>query len=137
MSLQAWRSKLAADVAGVTGLAAWSYPPPSLVPPAVVVLIGPNYVTGPPRTGCLVDTQVIVRLVTDVHEQSGAFDDLDALIERALGVLPGFLLVNVGARTYGDSRYWCADITVAGTTAVDLSPAPAPPRAPAPTTKEG
>jgi hypothetical protein len=37
----------------------------------------------------------------------------------ALEALPSFTTVNIGARTYGDARYWCADITVTETAAVE------------------
>ena len=119
-ALTAWRLDVAARVGTATGLDAFAYPPPSLVPPCVVVLVGANYVTGPRRTGCLVDTSVVVRIVTDVHESGGAFDSVDDYLVAALEVLPAFGAVNVGARTYGDSRYWCCDITVDETAAIDL-----------------
>lgn len=112
MSLTAWRSELAARVGAATGLTAIAYPPPSITPPCVVLLVGSNYVTGPRRTGCVVDVSVTVRLVSDVAENAGAFDDVDGLIERALSVLAGFTTINVAARTYGNARYWCADITI-------------------------
>lgn len=118
-ALAGWRQALASRVGTATGLEAFAYPPPSLVPPCVVILPGANYVTGPRRTGCLVDVSVVVRLVTDVHESSGAFDHVDELLVAALEVLPAFGAVNVGARTYGDSRYWTADITVDETAAVE------------------
>src|SRR5262249_45884508 len=107
-----WRYGLASRLATATGYAAFAYPPPSITPPAVIVLIGANYVIGPRRTGCLVDTTVTVRLVTDVHESSGAFDDLDEVLMAALEVLPSFDTVTVSARTYGESRWWCADVIV-------------------------
>ena len=118
-ALTTWRTALAGRLAAATGLEAWSYPPPSIVPPCVILLIGANYVTGPRRTGCLVDTSVVARLVTDVHESGGAFDHVDELIVAALEALPSFTVVNVGARTYGDSRYWCADITVTETAPIE------------------
>lgn len=117
--LTGWRLELAGRLAAATGLEAFAYPPPSLVPPCVVVLPGANYVTGPRRTACLVDTSVVVRLVTDVHESSGAFDHVDELLVAALEALPSFGAVNIGARTYGDSRYWVADITVNETAALE------------------
>lgn len=121
-ALTDWRVELAGRVAAATGFAPFAYPPPSLTPPAVVLLIGANYVTGPRRTGCLVDTSVTVRLVTDVHESGGAFEDLDDAVMAALEVLPAFTTVNVGARTYGESRWWCADITVDEHVQIDLQP---------------
>lgn len=128
--LTPWRVDLAGRVtAAVSTLdkpwGQFAYPPPSLTPPCVVVLVGADYVTGPRRTGCLVDVRVVVRLVTDVHESGGAFGDLDDAVTAALGVLPGFGAVNVGARTYGESRWWCADITVDDTVAIEYNPAPA------------
>jgi hypothetical protein len=119
-ALTAWRVDVAARLAAATGLEAFAYPPPSLVPPCVVLLPGANYVSGPRRTGCLVDVSLVARLVTDVHESSGAFDHVDELVYAALEALPSFAVVNIGARTYGDSRYWCADITVTETAALDL-----------------
>ena len=118
-ALASWRLELASRLAAATGLEAFSYPPPSLVPPCVVLLPGANYVSGPRRTGCLVDVSLVARLVTDVHESSGAFDDVDRLVIAALEVLPSFETVSIGARSYGDSRYWCADITVTETAAVE------------------
>jgi len=110
-----WRYGLADRLAAATGLHAYPSPPPQVVPPCVVLLPGFNYVAGPRRTGCLVDVQVVARLVTDVQESAGAFDHVDDLLIMALEALPSFSAVNVGARTYGDGRYWCADITVTET----------------------
>ena len=123
-ALTTWRVELAARLAGATGLEAYAYPPPSIVPPCVVVIPGANYVTGPRRTGCLVDTSVVVRLVSDVHESAGAFEPVDELITAALEALPAFDVVNVGARTYGDVRYWVADITVNETAALERAVVP-------------
>jgi hypothetical protein len=127
--LTPWRVDLARRVTAAVSTvdAPWgefAYPPPSLTPPAVVVLVGANYVTGPRRTGCLLDTEVTVRLVTDVHESGGAFESLDAAVEAALGALVSFATVNVGARTYGESRWWCADIVVDDVVAIAYNPAP-------------
>lgn len=118
-ALASWRLELAGRLAAATGLEAFAYPPPSLVPPCVVLLPGANYVQGPRRTGCLVDVSLVARLVTDVHESSGAFDAVDELVIAALEALPSFSVVNIGARTYADSRYWCADITVTETAAIE------------------
>jgi hypothetical protein len=118
-----WRAALAARLGAATGLEAWSYPPPSIVPPCVVVLPGVDYVTGR-RTGCQLAAQVTVRLVTDVHESSGAFEHVDELICAALEALPSFTAVTVAADTYGNARYWCADITVTDSVPFDpLTPA--------------
>jgi hypothetical protein len=123
--LTAWREDLLTRVTGATGWGGFDHPPPSLTPPCVVILVGPGYVTGPRRTACLVDVRVIVRLVTDVHESGGAFGSLDDALLAALTVLPAFANVDVGARTYGESRWWCADITVDETVAVPYQPRPA------------
>jgi hypothetical protein len=128
MTLTAARRDLAARVATATGLPVEDHPPPAVTPPMGIVLIGPNYVAGPRRTGCLVDIQVVVRLVSDVQEASGLYDDLDTLVESALAVLPGFTAVTILSRTYGDKRYLCADITVTDTAALDLPAAVPSPR---------
>jgi len=128
VSLTDARRALAARVATATGLPVEDHPPPAVTPPMGIVLVGPNYVTGPRRTGCVVYVQYVVRLVSDVQESAGLYDDVDTLVESALAVLPGFTAVNVLSRTYGDKRYLCADITVADTAALDLPTAVTSPR---------
>ena len=118
-----WRRDLAARLATATGWAAFDHPPPSLVPPCVVLLIGADYIGGPRRTGCLVDVAVTVRLVSDITEAAGLYDALDDAITAALDVIAAFDTVGVSARTYGDNRYLCADITVTDTAPLPL-PAP-------------
>jgi hypothetical protein len=115
-----WRYDLVGRLEAATGYAGFAYPPPSITPPAVILLPGANYVSGPRHTGCLVDTSLTVRLVTDVQESSGAFDDLDAVLVAALEVLAAFETVNVSARTYGESRWWVADVLVTGTATLPL-----------------
>jgi hypothetical protein len=120
VTITAARRDLAARLATATGLPVEDHPPPAVTPPMGVVMIGPNYLAGPRHTGCLVDMQVVVRLVSDVQESSGLYDDLDTLVESALAVLPGFTAVTILSRTYGDKRYLCADITVTTTATLDL-----------------
>ena len=110
---------LAARLSAATGLEAYPYPPPSLIPPCVVLLPGVNYVAGPRRTGCVVDVEITARIVSDVHESSGAFAQVDDLVCSALEVLSSFTAVNIGARNYGDARFWCADITVTETAPIE------------------
>lgn len=118
-TLTPWRVELAGRLADATGLDVFAYPPPTLVPPCVVLMPGAGYVSGPRRTGCLVGTQVVARLVTDVHESGGAFEHVDDLLSACLEALPSFAVVNVAARPYANALYWCADITVTETVVVD------------------
>lgn len=122
-ALTDWRRALTDRVATATGLAGFDHPPPSITPPCVVCLVGADYVTGPRRTGCVVDTRVTIRLVSEVLESAGVYDDLDDLIVAALAMLPDFQTVNVAARQYGESRWMVADIVVDDVATV---PYPAP-----------
>ena len=117
-----WLVDLAARLATVTGWAGFAYPPPSITPPAVLLLPGAGFVTGPRRTGCLVDVAVTARLVSAVHETSGAYQTLVDTTHAALTVLPMFESVDLRAVTYGESRWWCADILVSDTASIDYAP---------------
>jgi hypothetical protein len=116
------RHELAAGLTAAVGITVYPAPPPSIVPPCAIVIPTVGYITGP-MTGCAYGAVVTVRYVTDVHEQQGAYDALDAFLEAGLSVVVGYSSVSVAAHDYGGSRYLCADATVAY--AVDLRRRPA------------
>jgi hypothetical protein len=111
---------LEAGFAALPTFTVYPSPPPQPVPPCAMILPGNDYL--PPAvaysghqgpTACAYTVAVIVRLVTDVHEPSGAFDALDDLVETALATLGRWGRVDTGlSRDIAGTSWLTADIHV-------------------------